>query len=190
MKVSYIILGVVAILIFLVGVIFVFGDEVLKEVNSKHFLDGSSIPENIIEVSETEEVEKVEGSLDSGIGGSEDVVDGLSCKMQQIQYSLRNFENSVECTDMGVNGCIELVVRCSMEVYSFDRDISGNFGIRYALVDANGSELDFKLIEKEVEFGNSVIFSTEFVREDMFGVDDNLTCPFTVESVPRKEVCN
>jgi len=191
-KSFHIILWIMITLIIIAGILFVFGDKVLKEVNNNQFLDGSPNLENIGEVKEIEEFSEIGGAevSESNENNFEELMDVFDCRTQQIQYSLRNFETNVECTDIGVKGCIRLVVRCSMEVYSFDRDISGNFQIRYTLVDAENNELDFELVEKEVGFGNSVIFSTEFVRSDMFGVDDNLTCPFTVEAVPRKEVCN
>ncbi|MFH1291220.1 MAG: hypothetical protein ABIH79_01540 [archaeon] len=190
-KSFHIILWIMIILIIVAGILFVFGDKVLEEVNNNKLLDGSPNLENIREVEEMKEVGGI-GGMEDSLGGDNfgEVVDISNCRMQQIQYSLRNFEKSIECTEIGVKGCVRIVIHCSMEVYSFDRDVSGKFGIRYTLVDAENNELDFELVEKEVGFGNSVIFSTEFVRSDMFGVDDNLTCPFTVESVPRKEVCN
>ena len=181
--------SLVVVLMILAGLFFVFGDEVLRVVDDLMSSEGKSNLENIV---------WGEGIEDGGAGEVEDLSAGESdsagleesgCNMQQIQYSLKNFENSVECTDTGINGCISLVVSCSMEVYSFE-DGEGIFGIRYALVDSNEIELDFELIEKEVVLDTHVLFSTEFIRSDVSGVDMNLTCPFSVETIPLREICN
>ena len=190
-KVSYVISGIVVVLVILFGLLFVFGDEVLQVVDEVMSSEGSSNLEKIEEDEDVGVVSEAGGVEDSDTGGGEsgDVGEVSDCNMQQIQYSLKDFKNSVECMDTGEVGCTRVVVSCSMEVYSFGSGV-GIFGIRYALVDSNDNGLDFELIEKEVEFGTPVVFSTEFVRSDMSGVDEDLSCPFTVETVPRKEVCN
>ncbi len=190
-KVSHVVFGIMVVLVILFGLLFVFGDEVLRVVDDVMSSGGSSSSENIVDDGDVGVVSEAGGVEGSDVGGSEsgDVGEVADCRMQQVQYSLKNFKNSVECTDMGEVGCTRVVVSCSMEVYSF-YDGVGVFGIRYALVDSDDEELDFELIEKEVEFGTPVVFSTEFVRSDMSGVDEDLSCPFTVETVPLREVCN
>ncbi|MCK5449637.1 hypothetical protein KAI32_02130 [Candidatus Pacearchaeota archaeon] len=203
MRVSYIISGIVIILMILVGVLFVFGDEVLRTADSIMSPEDSSNQENIVEAEEGEGMEETGGA--KGVEGSDvgendfegsdvgendfEEVGGSNCKMQQIQYSLRNFKTDVACTDTDANGCIRVVVSCSVEVYSFDKEVD-IFGMRYSLVDSEDNELDFELIEKEVGFETPVVFSIEFIRSDISGVDEDLTCPFTVETVPRREVCS
>ena len=139
-----------------------------------------------------EGINGVTGLEDGGADGdnSEEVVSGVSCRMQQIQYSLRNFQNNFECVNTGANGCVEFVANCSMGVYNLDGNTSGVFGIRYSLIDLNDEELDFELVERNVEFDTSEVFSVEFVRSDVSGVDENLFCSFSVDAVPMKEVCN
>ncbi len=200
-KVLHIVSVIVVILIVVVGVVFLFGDEVLQMRDSEKPLESDSNPESVEEVSgiDGEDSEEVIADVDEvgGVGGSsadgedsEDVAKGTNCKMQQIQYSLKNFKNSVECTNVGADGCIKLVVNCSVEVYNLDRDAEGIFEIRYSLVDSNDEELDFELVQKNVRFDVPEIFSAEFIRSDMSGVDEDLTCPFTMETIPTKEVCS
>lgn len=200
-KVLRIISVVVIILIVAMGIIFLLGDEVLQMYDGGELSESNSNPESAREIGDMdgdnleEATEDIYGITEGGGsntdgGNSEEAIDGVNCKMQQIQYSLKNFKNSVECTNTGANGCISLVVNCSMEVYNLDREVDGIFGIRYSLVNSENEELDFELVQKNVGFDAPEFFSAEFIRSDISGVDEDSTCPFTMETIPRKEICS
>ena len=200
-KALHIVSVIVVILIVAMGVVFLFWDEILQMSDNEELLESDSNPESAKEVGgiDGEDSEEVIADVDGTRGiessntdgeDSEEVAEETNCKMQQIQYSLKNFKNNVKCTNMGADGCIRLIVNCSMEIYNLDRDADGIFGIRYSLVDSNDEELDFELVQKNTRFDVPEIFSAEFIRNDMSGLDEDLTCPFTMETIPTKEVCS
>lgn len=202
-KVLYIIFVVAVILVGTGGIVFFSGDDILQvydKVLSKNDFNSEDV-EKINDVNGKDFKEAVENGMagaggsgggDSGGGGgdSEETTDKTNCEMRQIQYSLKNFRDNAECVNTGINGCTKLVMNCSVGVYNLDENTDDVFGIRYFLVDSNDEELDFRLIEKNVRVDMPEIFFVEFVRNDISGVDEDLTCSFTIETIPEKEVCS
>lgn len=188
----YLIWIVVVLLVVAAGSFFIFGDGLLD----KYSYDGDAQVDGDGKASDAAEVGVTieNGVIDDGVAGAGGVSGGsdgggtggsveFNCDTQEIQYSLRNFREESSCRESGVDGCIDLVMSCSMEVYNID-DIDGMFGIEYFLTDSNDKELDSVLVEKDVKSDGFKIFSADFqVTEN---VDENSTCPFTMKTVPRK----
>lgn len=125
----------------------------------------------------------------SGGGSSSEGGESLTCEMRQVQYSLKNFVNDVRCLDGTEEECFDLIGNCSVDVHNFDGGI-GYFAIKYYLINSNENRLDSKLIQKEVLVNNPETFSVIFTRTDVGGFDGDLSCAFTMESIPMKEYCN
>lgn len=132
------------------------------------------------------------GTSSTGAGeeGEEEAIEETDCRLQQIQYSLKKFVNDIECTNMGVDGCVELFANCSVEVYNLDEENEGIFGIEYSLIDSQGREIDSELIQRDVVFNQPEVFSAIFAQSNLEGVDENLNCSFIMQAVPMKRVCD
>ena len=201
MKVWYIVSVIAVILVVEAGIIFLFMNDVFVPVyddkgwelrgdfDMEDTDEKGSISENNSEREENNNNETT-GTESSDGDNSEEITDATNCEMQQIQYSLRNFINNAECTDTGANGCTRLVVNCSVEVHNLDKETEGIFGIRYSLVDSDDKELDFELVQKNVQFDIPEIFSVGFIISDISGVDENSACSFSMETIPKREICS
>lgn len=183
-KRSYIISIIIAILIIAIGILFLFGDKVIQVYGSEE------APRVGPYATSNENPSRTGGdSFTTTEIENDTIIKETNCRLQQIQYSLKKFVNDVECTNIGDDGCIKLLANCSVNVYNLDQENSGDFGIRYALINPNGIELDSKLIQKSVVFGQPELFSVSFIQSDIDGVDENLNCSFTMQAVPMKNVC-
>ena len=198
MKRSYIILIIVGALVFVSS-----GSFVLMQVfwNSTGYQTGSEKANEVKDESQVEiniEEPTVEDNFGGGIsggsgGGSGDGSDSGTvddeCILRQVQYSLKNFRDDTLCLENGSVGCSKIEVNCFVEVYNFDQGVDNIFEVRYSLINSSEDELDFKLVEGNVEVGSSKIFSVEFIWEDENGVDEDLSCAFGMERIPNKEIC-
>ena len=188
MKKVYVVLIVVAVLVVVMGLFFVFGDELLDVYYSETSPGSVTVPGGAGE-GEGGGVSGTGGSGSSGVAG-EDVMEGivtLNCERQEIQYSLKNFREEVVCRESGVEGCVNLAVSCSVEVYNLG-DVDGVFGIEYSVVDSVEKKLDSMLIEKSVVGSGFEIFSADFAVTE--NVDEGSTCGLEIKSIPIVEVCN
>lgn len=156
------------------------------------FSDGEQ-QDDVMRVSDVARVELVilPGDVENFDGGVENEFDdvvGEDCVLTQVQYSLKDFQKNVSCLESEGVECLTTKVSCSAEVYNFDEGVDDIFKIGYSLVDLDGEELDFKLVEKNVGVGNSEFFSVEFVL-DNDEVGGDLDCVFGVVTIPQKSVC-
>ena len=191
MKRVYIGLAVIGVLVFVLGWIFVFGDKVLDSVDSGEFLGRDSYVdkergeaengEQVIEDERRELEDVVKGEAD---GAGEPSESEVGYRTQQVQYSLRNFVESVECLENGTTKCNKIGVNCSVEVYNLDHEVGGIFGIRYSLI-SDEKELDSEVAEKDIGVGEMGVLKVGFVREGSFGFDVDWGCSIDMESVPQ-----
>ena len=183
-KRSYIISIIIAISIIAMSILFIFGDKAIQ-------IYGDNEAPRVGPYATNNEKPSTTGGGSSTATEIENdtTIEETNCRLQQIQYSLKKFVNEVKCTNTGDDECIKLLANCSVDVYNLDQENNGNFGIRYAIIDSNGIELDSKLIQKNVVFGQPELFSASFIQSDMDGVDENLNCSFTMQAVPMKNVC-
>jgi len=191
MKRMYILWVVVAALVVAGGLLFVFGDVLLDDGN-----DYENVPVNdTAKVSVTIEDGEVEDKRIGSSGSSGETGDGdgieedveLNCRTREIQYSLKNFREEIVCRKSGAEGCEELAVSCSLEVYNLD-DADGVFEIEYGVADSDDRELDSVVIEKNVASDDFEVFSADFVVTE--NVDEDSSCILDMKSVPLIEVCN
>jgi len=126
---------------------------------------------------------------EGGGGGFSGEGESLTCVTRQVQYSLKNFVNDVRCLNGTEQECFNLIGNCSVDVYNFDGG-TGNFAIKYYLIDSSENRVDSQLIQKEVLVNDPKTFSVIFVKNGGGGFDGNLACTFTMESIPRKEYCS
>ena len=134
------------------------------------------------------------GGGDSG-GGGGGGGDGDSdsseptCILQQISYSLKNFEKTQTCNQYDQGACINKTVTCSLQLTNLDFETSGTFEMRFNFFEAGQDEILESLTDSHnVGPRSPVIFSTsaQFQGPD---ADKDLTCNFHTEQIPKKEVC-
>ncbi|MEK6895222.1 MAG: hypothetical protein AABX48_01760 [Nanoarchaeota archaeon] len=114
-----------------------------------------------------------------------------SCSLQQISYSLKNFQQNVTCLESQNNLCISKQINCSMEVHNLDYTLSGTFTIRYSeIYEENGNkiEIDSSKSSQNISPHTFKIFSTFFTNNQ--NAEKNLECSFNTTEIPKKEICN
>jgi len=181
------------ILFIVIAVFFVFGGNVLQVYQGEEFFGDLNIGDD---VSDEEDMgggsvnagEDVEASSGGG-GGSGGSGSGLDCITKRVQYSLKNFRESAVCVESDVVGCVKMVVNCSVDVYNFGNDV-GIFRILYYLADSGENKLDSELVGLGVNPDDFEVFEVGFIWEDENGVDEDLSCPFIMDSIPVETVCN
>jgi len=188
----YVVSMIVAILIIGVVGIFLWSDEILKVLNfqkdSEELGGFDNGADGIVGGG------SLNGEVDSagnsgGNFGSGGETSEQTCTTSQIPYSLKNFEENIICHEENGGGCIDLTVNCSVEIYNLDKGFSGEFEIRYALLDSSENELEVKTLKNNVNFGEYELFMLDFRRSDIGGVSEDLSCFFSVVDVPKKESC-
>jgi hypothetical protein len=126
-----------------------------------------------------------------GAGGSSGSSIEGTCILEQISYSLRNFERISNCIEFSSGFCISEEVICSVEVYHIDKDSTGGiFEIDYHMYNSNSGELvDSKVLDKYVAFNNFEVFSADFEITNHEGILWSPECTPIMLQVPQKEVC-
>ena len=192
-KTLYLILVGIIILSISTGIIILWDDEISQVLNFQE----NSKPNNPDNVN-GEKNEESENPLSEGMGSGEISEEGSTngetsidsnCISKQIPYSLKNFEESILCQEQEGEECINLIVNCSVEIYNLDDAFSGEFEIKYTLLDSSQNELEEKTLRDSVEFGEQKLFMIDFTRNDIGGVNEDLSCFFSMVDVPEKEVC-
>ena len=136
------------------------------------------------------------GGGSSGGGGSESFETSESttreivCRNQTIKYSLKNFQEDIECLNNEGGKCTLLSAICSVDVYNIDVDVLGNFTIDYVLIDSFGEDIESQLIDMNVNPAKFVKFKANMTVEDSNGIDMSSSCTPRIISVPKKEVCS
>lgn len=192
-KILYLVLTIVAILIVGATGVFLWGDEIYQVIAFQEDSDGLSSFDNEIDGRESEDSSiGGAGSTESskGISGGDEALIDSGCNIRSVPYALKNFKENVVCLEWDSDGCIRLSVNCSVEIYNLDDDFSGDFKIRYALLDDSQNELEVKSLSDRVGFGEYELFMLNFVRNDVGEIGEDLSCFFSIIDVPKKQVCN
>jgi len=109
------------------------------------------------------------------------------CTLNQISYGIKNLIKNSNCTEYSGETCISKEVSCSVEVYNYDYETSGNF------------ELEFKLTD-ETENIIKTLYQTSFIQpkgnktlEIIFRLEKNadkiLICNYQTTKIPQKTIC-
>jgi hypothetical protein len=130
------------------------------------------------------------GGGEGGGGGSgEASSSGSSCSLRKISYSLKEFNKVSTCNQYEGDVCISKTVNCSLEVTNLDFEISGNFEIKFEFFEQGQEEILYSAEDAQV-LGprESAIFeaSANFQGAD---AGKELTCDFSTEQIPQREVC-
>lgn len=137
------------------------------------------------------------GSAGGGDGGNSGGDSGSSenCRESQISYSIQNFTHIFECNDEQNGVCVDKNIYCDLDAYNLDSEVDGYFGIGmhvvedgYQIVDS----LSYDFQEIMITNGNKKKFQFVFNFQSS-GEEGNankiLTCVYTTEKVPKKEIC-
>ena len=173
-------------------------ERAFEEDSSSNSYDSGNFPttDDAIQGEEAVEGKSLGGGSSGGSGdgnsGSELVVQDtvIVCRNQTIKYSLKNFQENVNCLDNENGKCILVNAICSVDVYNIDVDSFDNFTIDYVLVDSFEKELDSQLLSMNVNTSVYMRFLANMTIEDSDGIDVLSKCNPRIISVPKKEVCS
>lgn len=184
-------LTVVALLVVVLALFFVFGDVLLGDEGDNERVLASDTARVAVTVEDGDVEDRGTGSSGSSdearySEGIEEDVD-FNCRTREVQYSLKNFREDIVCREGGTESCEELVASCSVEVYNLD-DSDGVFEIEYSLKDSDGKVLDSVVIERNVVSDGVEVFSADFIISE--NADENSSCVLDMKGVPLVEVCS
>lgn len=113
----------------------------------------------------------------------------LICKMQEIQYSLKNFEEEITCLENSTGICTTLHAICSVQIYNLDANSTEDFEIKYSIINSDKEFVNSTNTKINVKLEYPETIETEFLIQDMTGVDENSECKIQMLTIPRKEIC-
>lgn len=125
-----------------------------------------------------------------GSGSStEDSTREIICKMEYIQYSLKNFKEEIRCVENSTGTCTILNSTCSVYIYNIDTNVTENFEFKYSMIDSQENELDSVNTIINVNTTKAENIKSNFIIQNENGIDENSKCKLEVITVPRKETC-
>ncbi len=175
------------ILVFIGGIFFVFGNDILQADFYDQVFSGELFVSNVDGDTGIGGGSDGGGSEVSSVSGGGSSVASHGCSLKRLSYSLRNFEENITCQEWDGDDCVSLSAICSVEVYNHDNDFSGDFEITYALVDSSDNELDSETLSQNITAGGNKLFSIDFLVSD--NVDENSRCSFGTTQIPIEEIC-
>lgn len=149
--------------------------------------------------------ENKKSSDNSGVGGGkniegyavqeENTPEYSNCRMQQISYSLINFNETSNCNQYEGEICIDKTITCSIEIHNRDDEVRGIFELELLFVEEGGNRenpIERKTSEFFLEPLNYWIFEDSIdlqsSGEDGFA-NKEIDCFYNTLEVPEKEVC-
>ena len=136
------------------------------------------------------------GDPGSGPGGDTGGGSNANCQMQQLSYSIVNFNKNSTCNQQDGNGfCIDKNVICSVEVNNLDNSEGGIFSLLFSLAEEGlgvGSAFDTEQVEYSLIAGEERIFKsdTQIQTSGEEGLaNKNIDCFYNTLQIPQKEVC-
>ncbi len=103
---------------------------------------------------------------------------------KQVQYSLGDFFEEIECLVYGVEGCESVRAVCGSEVFNLDYETGGVFKIRHSVFSGD-QEVGFEIIEENVGARGRVALRAEIELEGIFDVG-SLKCVVDSDSIVHK----
>ncbi|PIN89978.1 hypothetical protein COU60_02700 [Candidatus Pacearchaeota archaeon CG10_big_fil_rev_8_21_14_0_10_34_76] len=137
------------------------------------------------------------GSSGGGGGGNSGSDSGSSenCRESQISYSIQNFTYISECNDEQNGVCVDKNIYCDLDAYNLDSEVDGYFGIGmhvveegYQIVDSLSYDFQEIMITNENKKKFQFVFNFQSSGEEG-NANKILTCVYTTEKVPKKEIC-
>lgn len=180
-----------------VGFVFIFGEDAIDNpfgylpFSGSNGVNNDKINENANDVfGSSNGGGGASGSSSGGESGSSFVCNGW----EDVQYSIGNFIENIECLVYGINGCERVRAVCGSDVYNLDSDVGGAFAIRYSVYsgdtlgeeyDSHEGELSYEVVEKDIGANSKGTFVSEMTLDGEFDTS-NLKCVVDKESVPTK----
>jgi hypothetical protein len=192
-----IILSITIILILnSIALLFFYNEESEIKEKIKDFIGmdvGDEVSNQELDIINEEEEETEEIGVEGGNGNSNpgSTPSGEEpCSMDQISYSLKNFNESFECLNHNSNSeCIDLIAECSVEIHNLDSENStGVFKISYSII-SEGEILGIDYFEETIPLGEFRIFNPKFTFGNSEGLSESLDCKIMIEDIPKKGTC-
>lgn len=149
------------------------------------------------------------GGDGSGSGGGESSSSQPSgCSLEQISYSLTDFEKTSVCNTYEGETCIDKTITCSLVTTNLDFETSGLFEIMFSFFEKDSQDVLFSEPESDEPIQDNeqqVLFSSTdsndlspYQSKTFQGIanfqDENankeITCSFSAVQVPKKEICS
>ncbi|MEM3113479.1 MAG: hypothetical protein QXI33_03610 [Candidatus Pacearchaeota archaeon] len=131
------------------------------------------------------------GSTRNEIGESE-TPSSPSCNTQ-ISYSLESLMVSQVCQTWSNEVCTEKYINCSLDVYNFDKEISGLFEVQFSISDEDRENTPISLTKSDIIGTNAFkrfVVETTLTSTEQNGIaNKNLICSFQTLKVPKKNIC-
>jgi hypothetical protein len=108
----------------------------------------------------------------------------ICSEWSQVQYSLGNFFEEIECLVYGVEGCESVRATCGSEVFNLDYETGGAFRIRHSVFSGD-QEIEFEIVEENVGARGRATLRAEVEMEGVFDVG-SLRCIVDSDSIPHK----
>jgi hypothetical protein len=124
------------------------------------------------------------GSSSSSGGSQSEETTGMKVR---IPYALENFNTIEECLEYDNQVCIKKTTTCQLNLKNLDKEVSGNFEIRFSVLDSYNEEINYDNIRNYVPAS----FDQEFVASfNILGnqARENITCIQEMIAVPTKFV--
>lgn len=199
--VRYIILILLAALIFILGVFIYFnffsgvgdfgGNRDSDQINEDRFNQGEvEIGEKNFGIS-GQIAGDVAGSADGRVGSAGEAAesDTGGCEERQIAYALRNFNEEEVCDEFNGEVCIRKRMICRVEIDNLDDNTEGIFSIKFYFF-ADTNLIDSKIVGDFVGANEFKIFESILDLDDSNGLaNKDISCSFNSEKVPKEEVC-
>jgi hypothetical protein len=133
-----------------------FNQENNKQESNKDNIQDSESDKNILE--------RIIDFLDIG-GGSDsdgDSSQDSNQELEQISYSIRNFEQTSLCNEYQAENCIDKSSSCSLTAENLDNQVTGIFEIKFTFFNNLNDELFSESISYSISPGNNQTFKSNF----------------------------